>query len=67
MDFIDQRMRSGSLLFTTQYPFEQWHDLFPDPTLTDAILDRVVHQSHVLHLKGESMRKLRAKKKLTDR
>ena len=65
LDIIDQRMRSGSLLFTTQYPFEQWHDLFPDPTLADAILDRVVHQSHVLHLKGESMRKLRAKKKLT--
>ncbi|MGQ2964352.1 ATP-binding protein [Methylophilus sp.] len=54
-------------MFTTQYPFDQWHDLFPYPTLADAILDQVIHQSHVLHLKGESMRKLRAKKKLTDR
>lgn len=61
LDVIDRRMRSGSLLITSQYPTEQWHGLFPDPTIADAILDRVVHQSHRLTLKGESMRKLKAK------
>jgi DNA replication protein DnaC len=61
LDVVDRRMRSGSLLITSQYPTEQWHGLFPDPTIADAILDRVVHQSHRLTLKGDSMRKLKAK------
>jgi len=61
LDVIDRRMRSGSLLITSQYPTDQWHGLFPDPTIADAILDRVVHQSHRLTLKGDSMRKLKAK------
>jgi len=60
LDVIDRRMRLGSLLITSQFPIEQWHDLFPDPTIADAILDRIVHQSHQLILKGESMRKVRA-------
>jgi DNA replication protein DnaC len=51
-------------LITSQYPTDQWHGLFPDPTIADAILDRVVHQAHRLQLKGESMRKLRAAKRM---
>lgn len=66
LDVVDRRMRSGSLLITTQYPLDQWHGLFPDPSLADAILDRIVHQSHQVHLKGESMRKLRAKKRMSE-
>jgi DNA replication protein DnaC len=61
-DVVDRRMRTGSLLITSQYPVDKWHDLFPDPTLADAILDRIVHQAHRLAVKGESMRKLRARK-----
>lgn len=61
-EVVDRRMRTGSLLITRQYPVEKWHDLFPDPTLADAILDRIVHQAHRLAVKGESMRKLRARK-----
>jgi DNA replication protein DnaC len=64
LDVVDRRMRSGSLLITSQYPADQWHGLFPDPTIADAILDRVVHQSHRLTLKGDSMRKLKAKQAL---
>lgn len=64
LDVVDRRMRSGSLLITSQYPTDQWHGLFPDPTIADAILDRVVHQSHRLSLRGESMRKLNAKQKM---
>lgn len=61
LDVADRRMRSGSLLITSQYPSEKWHDFFPDPTIADAVLDRVVHQAHRLQLKGESMRKLRGR------
>lgn len=57
-------MRTGSLLITGQYPTETWHGLFPDPTIADAVWDRVIHQAHRIHLKGESMRKLRSKKQL---
>ena len=64
LDVVDRRMRSGSILITSQYPTDQWHGLFPDPTIADAILDRVVHQAHRLQLKGESMRKLRAAKRM---
>lgn len=61
LDVADRRMRTGSLLLTSQYPAEKWHDFFPDPTIADAVLDRVVHQAHKLQLKGESMRKLRGR------
>ena len=64
LDVVDRRMRSRSLLITSQYPTEQWHGFFPDPTIADAILDRIVHQSHRLALKGESMRKLRAPRRI---
>jgi len=64
LDIVDRRMRCSSLLITSQYPRAQWHGLFPDPTLADAILDRIVHQSYQLQLKGESMRKIRAQEKM---
>lgn len=57
----DKRMRTGLLLITSQYPSENWHDFFPDPTITDAVLDRVVHQAHRVQMKGESMRKVRGR------
>ena len=63
-EVIDRRMRTGSLLITSQYPPEQWHAMFNDPTLADAILDRVVHQAHRINLKGESMRKTLARARM---
>ncbi|SOY77927.1 transposase (fragment) [Cupriavidus phytorum] len=42
---------------TSQLPIEHWHQWLNDPTLADAILDRLVHQAHKVALKGESMRK----------
>lgn len=65
LDVVDHRMRTGSLLITSQFPTDEWHGFFPDPTLADAVLDRVVHQAHRLNLKGESMRKLKATKLIT--
>jgi DNA replication protein DnaC len=66
LDVVDRRMRTGSLLITSQYPTDKWHSFFPDPTIAEAVLDRVVHQGHRLQLKGESMRKIRAKAKLQE-
>jgi DNA replication protein DnaC len=58
LDFLDDRYRTASCLFATQFPVNQWHPQIQDPTLADAILDRIVHDSLRLTLKGESMRKL---------
>lgn len=58
LDFLDDRYRQASCLFATQFPVDQWHPQIQDPTLADAILDRIVHDSLRLTLKGESMRKL---------
>ena len=58
LDLIDDRYRLKSCLFVTQLPVEQWHAQIQDPTIADAILDRIVHDSIRLPLKGESMRKL---------
>ena len=46
-----------STLITSQLPVEQWHAYLEDPTLADAILDRLIHNGYRLALKGESMRK----------
>ncbi|MBU0526619.1 MAG: IS21-like element helper ATPase IstB [Gammaproteobacteria bacterium] len=63
LDVIDQQAQNGSLLITSQYPKEKWYDLFSDPTIADAILDRIVHKSHVIQLKGESMRKVKSRRR----
>lgn len=63
LEIIDQRSDIGSLVITSQYPAERWHGFFNDPTLADAILDRIVHASHKVQLSGESMRKVKALKK----
>lgn len=63
LDFLDNRYRRSSCLFATQFPVNQWHQQIQEPTLADAILDRIVHDSLRLVLKGESMRKLTSKVK----
>jgi DNA replication protein DnaC len=42
---------------TSQVPIGRWHEIIGDPTLGDAILDRVIHRAHRIELKGESLRK----------
>lgn len=61
LDLLDLRYRKASSLFATQLPVNQWHQQIQDPTLADAMLDRIVHDSHRLVLRGESMRKLTSK------
>lgn len=57
LEIIDLQSVSGALLITSQYPSDRWYDLFNDTTIADAVLDRIVHRSHVIKLEGESMRK----------
>ena len=57
LELMEDRHGSCSTLITSQVPIQQWHDSIGDPTLADAILDRLLHNSHRLALKGESMRR----------
>lgn len=61
-EIIEDRTGSGSLAITAQLPVIKWHDYIGDPTLADAILDRLVHSAHRIELKGESMRRVRKSK-----
>jgi len=57
LEILDDRSGRSSTLVATQVPIAEWHARFPDPTIGDAILDRLVHNAHRLTLKGESRRK----------
>ena len=57
LEILDDRMNTRSTLITSQLPVKHWHEYIGEPTLADAILDRLVHNAHKLTLKGESMRK----------
>ena len=58
LELIDDRVNCKATIITSQLPVTAWHGYLNDPTLADAILDRLVHASHRLELAGESMRKL---------
>jgi DNA replication protein DnaC len=57
LEIVDDRFDKKSTLITSQLPIDQWHRHLDDPTLADAILDRLVHNAYKIELKGESMRK----------
>jgi DNA replication protein DnaC len=57
LEIVDDRHGRGSTIVTSQLPVDNWHDVIPDPTVADAVLDRLVHTAHRLALKGESLRK----------
>lgn len=63
LELLDDRVGARSTLITSQLPIENWHEYIGDPTLADAILDRLVHSAHKIHLEGESMRKRAASNK----
>ena len=60
LELMEDRHGNRSTLITSQVPIQQWHAAIGDPTLADAILDRLLHNAHRLQLKGESMRRLLA-------
>lgn len=60
LEVIEDRHGIASTIVATQLPIQQWHENIRDPTIADAILDRLVHNAYKINLKGESMRKLRS-------
>ena len=60
LEVIEMRSIQGSTLIASQLPVEKWHEHFDDPTIADAVLDRIIHNAYKLQLKGESMRKRRS-------
>lgn len=60
LEIVEDRYGRGATLVASQIPVDRWHDLIGDPTLADAILDRVVHNAHRIQLRGESLRKKKA-------
>ena len=60
LEIIDERHESRSTIVTSQLPVEHWHEAIGDPTLADAILDRLVHNAYRIKLTGNSMRKRKA-------
>jgi len=57
LEIVDDRYDRGSLLVTSQIPVNRWHEVIGDPTLADAILDRIIHRAHRIDLKGPSLRR----------
>ena len=61
LEIVDDRHDRASTLITSQLPVDRWHDMIGDPTLADAILDRLVHNAHRIDMRGDFVRKNRTK------
>src|SRR6266853_2395745 len=66
LEIMDDRHNRGSTIVTSQLPVDHWHEVIANPTVADAILDRLVHNAHRLQLSGESMRKQNARNQTLD-
>ena len=66
LEIIEDRHAARSTIVTSQLPIEKWHSVVGDPTLADAILDRLVHSAYQFNLKGDSMRNRRRPLTQTD-
>lgn len=62
LDIIEDRHGRKSMAISSQLPVDNWYDAIGDPTVADAILDRIVHSAHRIELSGESIREMNAKK-----
>lgn len=58
-ELIDSRVGTRSTIITSQFPVQNWQDTMDNKTVADAIMDRIVHSSHVIKLTGDSMRRKR--------
>jgi len=59
LEIIEDRNSKGSVIVTSQVPVNKWYEIIGEKTIADAILDRLIHQSHRIELTGESMRRKR--------
>ena len=66
LEIIEDRANQKSMIITSQLPVERWYDIIGEKTVADAIMDRLVYQSHRVELKGESMRKKRGQQSMFD-
>lgn len=57
LELFEERYQRRSTIITAQLPVSAWHDMIGEPTIADAILDRIVHNAHRIDLKGDSMRR----------
>lgn len=58
LDVMEDRYQNASTIIASQIPATDWYGLIANPTVADALLDRLLHNSHRVELTGESMRKL---------
>ena len=65
LEIFEERYRRKSTLITAQLPIAQWHAMIGEPTIADAILDRIIHNAHRVVLEGDSMRKQKTAPPLT--
>ncbi len=61
LEIVEERHGRKATILTSQLPLKSWYDSMQDLTLTDAILDRLIHNAYKLELKGESMRKKKSR------
>lgn len=62
LEIVEDRTNLSSLIITSQLPIKEWHGHLHNPTIADAILDRIVHNAYKINLEGESQRKLQNQK-----
>lgn len=62
LEIVEDRTNLSSLIITSQLPLKEWHGYLHNPTIADAILDRVVHNAYKIELEGESQRKIKQQK-----
>ena len=65
LELFEERYQRRSSIITAQLPVSSWHDMIGEPTIADAILDRIVHNAHRIDLKGDSMRRQDQNRNLT--
>jgi len=58
LEILEDRHCRKSSVFVSQLPVASWHEIIGDPTIADAICDRIIHNAHRIELKGESVRKV---------
>jgi DNA replication protein DnaC len=61
-EIVEERTMNGSIIITAQLPIKEWHAYLGNETIADAMMDRLIHTAHKIELKGESMRKVMAKR-----
>lgn len=65
LELFEERYQRRSTIITAQLPVSGWHQMIGEPTIADAILDRIVHNAHRIELKGDSLRRRTPKPDLT--